>query len=237
MPVVFIVDDDRDVRQALAFLLGTAHYETRLYASAAEFLAVNDWDIHGCVLMDLVMPGMNGLQAQAQLAALGSRLPVVFLTGYGSVPDSVAAMRAGAISFLTKPVDQHSLFCAIDEALSVDATRRSSHHFCALVEKRLATLTPREREVLAHVVAGRMNKQIAADLGTVVKTIKVHRARVMRKTKVRSLAQLIRIIVESGVPIGLRSSASHDDDRNDVPSAFGGCSSIFDASIRTIARR
>lgn len=199
--IVFVVDDDDDVRRAMGRLLSAAHYQTQSFGSAAEFLEHHDPDLAGCVLLDLAMPGISGLDVQATLAAAGSHRPIIFLSGQGCIADSVSAMRGGAVNFLTKPVRTSELFAAIDEALHTDAEQRRAIAFRQAVEERLATLTPRERQVLAHVVAGRMNKQIAGDLGTVLKTIKVHRARVMQKMRVRSLAQLVRLVTTSGIEL------------------------------------
>src|SRR5262245_30981225 len=178
---VFVVDDDAEVRRALGRLLRSAGYETRTFGSAIEFLAAHDPEPAGCIILDLAMPELDGLEVQASLAASGCRRPIIFLTGNGSIPMTVMAIKAGPVNFLTKPVEDRKLFAAVEEALRIDAAERqrgSLHHDVA---ERLGTLTPRERQVLERVVAGRFNKQIAADLGTVEKTIKVHRARVMHK--------------------------------------------------------
>jgi FixJ family two-component response regulator len=192
-PTVFVVDDDADVRRAIGRLLRSACYDVRLFSSSVEFLAGHDPELAGCAVLDLAMPDMSGLELQAKLAVSGCARPVIFLTGNGSIATSVTAMRAGAVTFLTKPVENRDLFAAIDEGLRIDAAERARGSRRHAVEERLETLTPRERQVLTYVVAGRLNKQIAAELGTVLKTIKVHRARVMQKMGVRSLAQLVRI--------------------------------------------
>ncbi len=196
---VFVVDDDADLRRALVRLLRSASYDTRAYASSSEFLAAHDPDLAGCVILDLALPGMNGLEVQASLTQSDCTRPVIFLSGNGSIAATVKAMRAGAVTFLTKPVDNRDLFSAIDEGLRLDAEERQRGSCRHAVLERLATLTPRERQVLTHVVAGRLNKQIAADLGTVLKTIKVHRARVMQKMGARSLAQLVRLAALVGI--------------------------------------
>ncbi|HEY0938631.1 MAG TPA: response regulator [Steroidobacter sp.] len=198
-PTVFIVDDDADVRRALARLLSAARYNTRSFGSAVEFLEHHDPSVPGCLLLDLAMPDRSGLEVQSALAEEDCHRPIVFLSGHGSIAESVVAMRAGAINFLTKPVDNEELLAALEEALRLDEEQRRATSLKEIVQERIATLTPREREVLAHVVEGRMNKQIAGDLGTVLKTIKVHRARVMHKMRVRSLAQLVKLISASGV--------------------------------------
>lgn len=196
---IYIVDDDADVCRALARLLRSAEYEVRTFTSSAEFLSAHDPLVHGCVVLDFAMPEINGLQVQAALAGSGCRRPIVFLSGQGDIPSSVDAMRGGAVTFLTKPVPKRELFAAIEEGLRVDTALRHQTSLQDAVLERLATLTPREREVLWGVVAGRLNKQIAADLGTVVKTVKVHRARVMHKMGARSLAQLVRLAISVGI--------------------------------------
>ncbi len=236
MATVFVVDDDADVRRALGRLLRSAAYDVRLFSSSAEFLAAHDPDLAGCVILDLAMPDMNGLEVQASLAASGCPRPVIFLSGNGSIATSVTAMRAGAVTFLTKPVENRDLFSAIDEGLRIDAEERARGSRRHAVVERLETLTPRERQVLAHVVAGRLNKQIAAELGTVVKTIKVHRARVMQKMGVRSLAQLVRIAASVGVgtptdtiagPIRSDIRVEHAVGQNDRPMVIDRPRSLF----------
>jgi FixJ family two-component response regulator len=196
---VFVVDDDADVRRALGRLLQSAAYDVSTYATSAEFLTAHDPQRAGCVILDLAMPDMDGLAVQASLAASGTPRPIIFLSGNGSIATSVMAMRAGAVTFLTKPVEGAHLLAAVEEGLRLDSQARAQRAQRLDILRRLDSLTPREREVLTHVVAGRLNKQIAADLGTVVKTIKVHRARVMHKMGVRSVAQLARIAALAGI--------------------------------------
>jgi FixJ family two-component response regulator len=196
---VFIVDDDVEVVRALARLLRASGYATREFTSAAEFLATHDPHAPGCLIFDLVMPDQDGFALQAAVKAMGSTQPVIFLTGRGSIPLTVTAIRAGAVNMLTKPVGQKQLLSAVAEALRIEADQRRAGDHVHEAAERLATLTPRERQVLEQVVCGRLNKQIAADLGTVEKTIKVHRARVMHKMGVRSLAALVRIAALLGI--------------------------------------
>jgi FixJ family two-component response regulator len=196
---VFLVDDDPDVRTSTARLLRTASYEIRTFESAEEFLAHYEADIPGCIILDVAMAGLSGLQLQDSLTARGCVHPIIFLTGVGNVPTSVKAMKAGALNFLTKPVEDTELFAAVEEAVSLDQQNRRLRTRRQIIARRLAKLTPREREVFELVIAGRLNKQIAADLGTVEKTIKVHRARVMHKTGARTVAELVQLAACVGI--------------------------------------
>ncbi len=196
---IFIVDGDTDVCRALGRLLRSAGYGTRLFCSAFDFLAEHDPEPTGCILMDISMPDLDGMEVQAMLAASGCLRPIIFLTGNATIPLTVAAIRAGAVNFLAKPIDERRLLEAVDEALRIDAAQRSARRLRAAIQERLGTLTARERQVLEHVVRGRLNKQIAADLGTVEKTIKVHRARVMRKMGARSVAELVQLAGVAGL--------------------------------------
>jgi len=198
--ILYIVDDDPEVRRALARLLRSAGYTTRSFGSASEFLVSGEARIcAGCIILDLAMPGLNGLELQEYLSSSGFHRPIIFLTGNGDISKSVRAMKAGAVNFLTKPVDEHELLQAVEEALRVDAAGRAIWSTRHCVSERLATLTRRERQVFESVVAGRLNKQIAADLGIVEKTIKVHRARVMRKMNAASIVELIHLASLIGV--------------------------------------
>jgi FixJ family two-component response regulator len=199
MFTVFLVDDDAGVLKALARFLRVKGYAVRSYSSPHEFLAYHDPDVPGCAVFDVAMPGLDGLGLQQALAARGSARPIIFLTGKGDIPTSVRAMRAGAVDFLTKPVSEQSLLDAIARAEEQDGTSRRGQAEISAIQARITTLTPREREVLTHVVAGRLNKQIAGDLGTAEKTIKVHRGRVMEKLGVRTVADLVRIAEKIGI--------------------------------------
>jgi FixJ family two-component response regulator len=189
----FIVDDDASVLKALGRLLRSAGYDVRTFSSAQDFLAAHDPNVPGCAVLDLTMPGLDGLELQQRLSSDGVVRPLIFLTGNGNVATSVRAMKAGAVDFLTKPVNREQLLSAVDLALQQDAASRRDREERKAVTDKFAKLTPREHEVLIHVVAGRLNKQIAADLGTVEKTIKVHRGRAMIKLGVRSVAALVRM--------------------------------------------
>jgi FixJ family two-component response regulator len=193
-PTVFLVDDELLVRKAVSRLLRSVSQAVATFASPREFLAAYDSAMPGCLVLDLAMPGLTGLDLQRELAARGSTLPIIFLTGRADVPSSVQAMKSGAVDFLTKPVDNATLLAAIRSALEMDRAARAVRAELDHIRAQLGTLTPREREVLDHVVAGQLNKQTAAHLGTVEKTIKVHRARVMEKMRVQSVAELVRLV-------------------------------------------
>jgi len=196
---VHIVDDDPSFRTAVERLLRATGHVVQTYASAVEFLKHPASDRPGCVVLDLRMPGPDGLELQAALAAADNPLPVVFLTGHGDIPTSVRAMRGGAVDFLTKPVKKEALFEAVQRALAQDASARTERARLRALRERYHTLTPREREVLAHVVAGQLNKQIAGDLGTCERTVKAHRAAIVRKLAVKSVAALVRLAQELGI--------------------------------------
>jgi FixJ family two-component response regulator len=200
MPTVVVVDDDPAVLKSLSRLLRAAGLNVATFGSPQEFLEQHDPRVPGCLVLDVAMPGLNGLELQEALATKGSAIPIVFLTGHGDVPTSVQAMKRGALDFLTKPVNDDHLLEAIRVAIEKDCSARQARAELDDLLERLATLTPREREVLTHVVSGQLNKQIANDLGTVEKTIKVHRARVMEKMKVASLADLVRLVERARSP-------------------------------------
>jgi FixJ family two-component response regulator len=199
---IFLVDDDAGVLKALDRMLQLRGYEVRSFTSPQAFLASHDTSVPGCAVLDLAMPDLDGLELQHALTAGGSLRPVIFLTGEGDIPTSVRAMRAGAVDFLTKPVSDVDLLAAIARAKKVDIENRSASASLNSINARLAMLTPREREVMTHVVAGRLNKQIAGDIGTVEKTVKLHRGRMMRKLGVRSVADLVRLAERAGITAG-----------------------------------
>jgi FixJ family two-component response regulator len=198
-PTVYLVDDDSDLLTALQRLLESAGLQSAAFASAQAFLQDHDRNVPGCLVLDLSMPGLDGLALQRELAQQGSPLPIVFLSGRGDIPATVQAMKHGATDFLTKPVDDTELLAAIEEALATDRQRRQGHVERDRIAASLASLTERERQVLEQVVAGRLNKQIAAELGTVEKTIKFHRANLMRKMGVRSVAELVKLAERAGI--------------------------------------
>jgi FixJ family two-component response regulator len=198
-PLVFLVDDDASVRKSLARLVKTAGYEAELFASVREFLARAPYDGPCCLVLDVRMPGLTGLDLQEALRVAGQRLSIVFITGHRDIPVSVKAMKAGAVDFLTKPVDAETLLAAIRQAVARTLTDRRRQARLAEVRDRIATLTPREAAVFALVVTGMLNKQIGAELGIAEKTVKVHRARVMEKMQAGSLAELVRLADEGSV--------------------------------------
>jgi FixJ family two-component response regulator len=195
---VFLVDDDPRVLKALSRVLASDGWVARPYRSAREFLAEHDVAAPGCLVLDLLMPEMTGLDLQQELARLGEHRPIVFLSGRGDVPSSVTAMKSGAVDFLTKPVDAKALLEAVRRATERDMRQRAHADRIHGLTARLATLTLREREVLDGVVSGLLNKQIAGRLGIVEKTVKVHRARAVAKMGARSTAELVRMVEASG---------------------------------------
>jgi FixJ family two-component response regulator len=200
-PTIFIVDDAMEVRKSLSRLLKIAGYRVQTFESAESFLKFDDGEAPGCLLLDVRMEGLSGPDLQHALANTGSIRPIVFLTGQGDVQTSVHAMKKGAVDFLTKPVDDMRLFAAVEEALRRDAKQRLKRSVLNTIRRRLRGLTPRETQVLMQIIRWRLNKQIAADLGTGEKTVKVHRARVMSKMMVRSVAELVQLCAQIGVSI------------------------------------
>jgi len=191
VPAVYLVDDDHSVLRALTRLLSGFDFDVFAHGTAESFLDEHDEERCGCVVLDLLMPGMDGLHLQSRLA--DCRRPIIFLSGHGDLSSGVHAMKAGAIDFLTKPVLQEDLLAAIARGISADREGRAGRAEQEMLSERLARLTPRERQVFDLVAAGRLNKQVAAELGTAEKTVKVHRARVMEKLGARSVVDLARI--------------------------------------------
>jgi len=207
MFTVFIVDDDDSVTSALSRLMRVKGYDARSYTSPREFLARHDLTVPGCAIFDVAMPGLNGLELQHALTIGDSHRPIIFITGKGDISMTVRAMRAGAIDFLTKPVNNEDLLGAITRAEEQDTRSRRARAELAAIQAKIATLTPRERDVLAHVVTGQLNKQIAYDLGTVEKTVKFHRSSMMKKLGVCSVADLVRLAAKVGIPQSEASAA------------------------------
>jgi FixJ family two-component response regulator len=191
--IVFVVDDDPLVRDSVADLLGAAGFAAQTFGSATEFIQAKRPDVSACLILDVELPDLSGLDLQTDLAKSGVEVPIIFLTGHGDIPKSVRAMKAGAVEFLTKPFRAEELVDAVRHALVRDGDFRKQRSETLKLREGLGTLTPRERQVLALVVAGLLNKQIAGELGTTELTIKAHRGRVMRKMNAASLADLVRM--------------------------------------------
>jgi FixJ family two-component response regulator len=198
-PIIYVVDDDASFLTAVSRLLRAGGYEARAFTSAAAFLATPATDSPGCLIVDLKMPGLSGLGLQEALAKTGNPLPLIFLTGHGDIPTSVHAIRQGAEDFLTKPVRKQALFAAVQRALERCKREHEQRLRQRQVRARFEALTPRELEVLTHVLRGQLNKQIAGDLGTSERTIKAHRANAMAKLAVQSVAELARLAQAAGV--------------------------------------
>jgi FixJ family two-component response regulator len=198
-PVVCVVDDDASFRRAVQRLLHSAGIDAIVYGSAQEYLSGFSAHRAGCLVLDVAMPGQSGLDLQKALGREAGAPPIIFLTGEGDIPASVQAMKGGAVEFLTKPVDDVMLLEVIRSAIAKDQVDRLALAELEAIRSRLDMLTPRESEVLRHVISGRLNKQIAADLGTVEKTIKVHRSRLMEKLQVKSVAALVRLTAQAGI--------------------------------------
>ena len=192
-PTIYVIDDDADVRAAIEDLLKAAGLRSQTFGTAEDFLAAKRSDGPNCLVLDVSLPGMNGLDFQEQLAKAGRHIPVIFITAHGDIPMTVRAMRSGALEFLTKPFDDDQLLQAIQQALARDHVIRQQEAEVTALQKRFDRLTPRERQVMSLVASGMLNKQIASDLNVSEITIKVHRARVMQKMQAASLADLVRM--------------------------------------------
>jgi FixJ family two-component response regulator len=198
-PIVYVLDDDSRIREALSALLSSVGHRVMTFSTAAEYLAFQRPDASACLILDLDLPGMNGLELQQELADAGGP-PIIFLTGHGDIPSTVKAMKAGATEFLSKPFEEEELFHAIDAAIRIDDEARLKNAELHALQKRYASLTPREREVLPFVVSGLLNKQTAWELGTSEITIRIHRGQIMKKMAAQSLADLVRIAAKLGIP-------------------------------------
>lgn len=192
-PTVFVIDDDASVRIALQRLIQSINLTVRTFDTAQDFLAHGPLDGPSCLVLDVRMPGTSGIELQEQLTATGIQLPIIFITGHGSIPMSVKAMKAGAVDFIEKPFEDQQLIDAIHAAIAQSTRFRAEQAERAELHRRISLLTPREHEVFLQVVTGRLNKQIASELGMSEKTVKIHRARVMQKMQAESLADLVRM--------------------------------------------
>jgi FixJ family two-component response regulator len=198
-PIVFVVDDDPSVRRAIKRLVESVGLHVELFGSATEFMNSSHPDVAGCLVTDIRLPGISGLEFQRQLAKANNEIPTIFITAHGDIPMTVRAMKAGAVEFLTKPFRDQDLLDAIHMALERDRARRKRQAETAMLRERLESLTPREREVLPLVVSGLPNKQVAVEIGTTEATVKVHRSQLMRKMGADSLPELVRIAEKIGI--------------------------------------
>ena len=215
--IVFVVDDDARVREALGELLESLGWRAQTFAGATDYVTCAKPDLPGCLILDIELPDINGLELQKQLSG-DVHPPIVFITGHGDIPSSVRAIRGGAVDFLTKPVGEQALVAAVRAAIERDRIQRSERAELAELSRRLATLTPREREVLQFVVSGFLNKQSAAELGISEVTLQIHRSKIMRKMQASSLPDLVRIAGKLQIPVThLRRSESRKHVQPQVP--------------------
>ncbi len=199
IPIVFVVDDDKAVRKSLERLIKSVDLTVQAFSSAREFLESDPSSGPSCLVLDVRMPGLSGIDLQKELGKMGYTIPIIFITGYGDIPMSVRTMKRGAIDFLTKPFNDQDLLDAIHRAIEKDKQTRREQDEIGTIQQRVDSLTPREREVFSLVVTGMLNKQIAYDLGMSEKTVKVHRSRVMDKMQADSLAELVRLAYKVGI--------------------------------------
>jgi FixJ family two-component response regulator len=198
-PTVFVIDDDASVRKSLSRLLRSAGYTTETFASAEEFLRREHFNGIGCLLLDVQMPGLTGMDMQEELNKADYHMPIIFITGHGDIPMSVEAMKKGAVDFLTKPFDDKQLLQAVEKAIEKDTYARAEYDETLDIRRRIELLTPRENEILRYIITGMLNKQIALKLDIAEKTVKVHRGRIMEKLCVDSVAELVRLAEKVGV--------------------------------------
>ena len=198
-PTVFVIDDDASMRRALSYLLVAAGYKVETYSSAKAFLARENYEGVGCILLDVRMPGLSGMELQEKLIRSAQSMPIIFLTGHGEVATGVQAMKKGAVDFLTKPCDDEQLLAAIRTATAKAEQARAHLEEAKEISSRIGLLTPREKEVLRYVITGMLNKQIAGRLGVAEITVKIHRGRIMQKLSTESVADLVRLAEKAGI--------------------------------------
>lgn len=198
-PIVFVIDDDSSVRKSLSRLLRSADYTVEAFPSAEEFLRREHFDGVGCILLDVKMPGLSGIDLQEELSKADYHMPIIFITGHGNIPMSVQAMKKGAVDFLTKPFDDKELLQTIEKAIEKDTYARAEYDETLDIRRRIELLTPRENEILRYIITGMLNKQIALKLDIAEKTVKVHRGRIMEKLHANSVAELVRLAEKAGI--------------------------------------
>jgi FixJ family two-component response regulator len=198
-PTVFVIDDDASIRKSLSRLLRSADYTVETFPSAEEFLRREHFDGVGCILLDVKMPGLSGIDLQEELSKADYHMPIIFITGHGNIPMSVQAMKKGAVDFLTKPFDSKELLQTIENAIGKDTHARAEYDERLDIRRRIELLSSRENEVLPYIITGMLNKQIASKLGITEKTVKVHRGRIMEKLDVDSVAELVRLSEKAGI--------------------------------------
>jgi FixJ family two-component response regulator len=198
-PTIFVVDDDASMRRALSYLLGAAGYKVETYPSAETFLTRENYDGVGCIILDVRMPGLSGMELQEKLIRSAHRMPIIFLTGHGEVSMGVQAMKKGAIDFLTKPCDDEQLLAAIHNAIEKALEARAHFEEAKEIRRRIELLTSREKEILRYIITGMLNKQIAAKLGIAEITVKIHRGCIMEKLSAESVADLVRLAAKIGI--------------------------------------
>ena len=196
---VFVIDDDASIRKSLSRLLRSADYTVEAFPSAEEFLGREHFDGVGCILLDVKMPGLSGIDLQEELSKADYHMPIIFITGHGNIPMSVQAMKKGAVDFLTKPFNDKELLQTIEKAIEKDTHARAEYDETLDIRRRIELLTPRENEILPYIITGMLNKQVALKLGIAEKTVKVHRGRIMEKLRVDSVADLVRLAEKVGI--------------------------------------
>jgi FixJ family two-component response regulator len=199
VPTIFVIDDDASVRKSVSRLLRSAGYQVEAFPSAEQFLSREHFDGVGCIVLDIQMPGLSGMDLQEELSKADYHMPIIFVTGHGDIPTSVQAMKKGAVEFLTKPFDDKDLVVAVESAIEKDSQGRTEYHEVQDIRRRIELLTAREYEIFRYVITGMLNKQIATKLKIAEKTVKVHRGRVMEKLGANSVAELVRQAEKAGI--------------------------------------